>query len=143
MSATTLIHPDKVRAYLATDYRLGHTDSDFVLTIGERSVPLAGLFAQCEADCGAFLTAFNPWGSQQPDSFNEIAHGKLVRHLQKLGVDIIEGSGSDSGGDWPIEKSCFGLGLRLDDARSIGRHFNQDAIVWVGADATPQLILLR
>ena len=31
----------------------------------------------------------------------------------------------------------------LDDARSIGRHFNQDAIVWVGADATPQLILLR
>jgi hypothetical protein len=26
---------------------------------------------------------------------------------------------------------------------AIGRHFNQDAIVWVGANAAPQLILLR
>ncbi len=34
MPETTQIHPDKVRAYLATDYRLGHTDQGIVLTGG-------------------------------------------------------------------------------------------------------------
>jgi len=33
MSETTQIYPDKIRAYLATDYRLGHTDNDIILTI--------------------------------------------------------------------------------------------------------------
>jgi hypothetical protein len=37
MSETTQIHPDKVRTYMATDFRLGHTDQDIVLTIGKHS----------------------------------------------------------------------------------------------------------
>jgi len=45
MSATTQIHPDKVRAVLATSYRIGHTAQDIVLTIGQRSDRLAALFA--------------------------------------------------------------------------------------------------
>lgn len=28
MTAVAQIHPDKVRAYLATDYRVGHTSQD-------------------------------------------------------------------------------------------------------------------
>ena len=43
MSKKTQIHPDKVKAYEATDYRLGHTDQDIVLNINERSEPLANL----------------------------------------------------------------------------------------------------
>ena len=57
MTEITLIQSEKVRAYLATDYRISHTSQDIVLTIGTQ--------------------------------------------------------------------------------------FDQDAIVWVGADAIPQLILLR
>ncbi len=45
MAETTQIHPDKIRAYLATDYRLGHTAQDIVLTIGQRCDRLARLFA--------------------------------------------------------------------------------------------------
>jgi hypothetical protein len=55
----------------------------------------------------------------------------------------IEGSGSEEGTDWPSEKSYFALGLALEPSRAIGTHFDQDAIVWVGLDAVPQLILLR
>ena len=143
MSVTTLIHPDKVRAYMATDYRLGHLQTDIVLNIGKFSVRLAELFVKSEVDCGAFLTAFNPFGTQQPDVLNEVAHKALVRRLQAAGVSIIEGSGSEPDSAWPLEKSCFALGLGPEDARSIGVDFNQDAIVWIGSDATPQLILLR
>ena len=56
---------------------------------------------------------------------------------------MIEGSGSEEGTDWPSERSYFALGLGLEAASKIGTEADQDAIVWVGADAVPQLILLR
>lgn len=143
MTETTQIHPDKVRAYLATDYRIGHTDQDIVLTIGERSDPLAALFNCRNIDCGAFLTAYNPRGTIQPDAANELAHVQLTAKIQELGFESIKGSSSEEGTDWPPEKSVFALGLSLEPAKAIGGHFDQDAIVWVGPNAVPRLILLR
>ena len=143
MAETTQIQPDKVRAYLATDYRLGHTAQDIVLTIGKRSDRLAALFATKGVSCGAFLTAYNPRSAVQSDTANNQAHAQLAAELQELGLQAIEGSGSEEGTDWPSEKSYFALGLALEPAKAIGRLFDQDAIVWVGPDAVPQLILLR
>ena len=143
MAETTQIRPDKVRAYLATDYRLGHTAQDIVLTIGKRSDRLAALFAAKGVNCGAFLTAYNPRSTIQPDEVNDRAHAQLAAKLQELGLQAIEGSGSEEGTDWPAEKSYFALGLALEPAKAMGTHFDQDAIVWVGSDAVPQLILLR
>ena len=143
MSKTTQIHHDKVRAYLATDYRLGHTVQDIVLTIGKHSEPLAALFAGNGVNCGAFLTAYNPRGTVQSDEANDQAHAQLAVKLQELGLQAIEGSGSEEGTEWPAEKSYFALGLALEPSKAIGIHFDQDAIVWVGTDAVPQLILLR
>ena len=143
MAESTQIHPDKLRAYLATDYRLGHTSQDIVLTIGQRSERLAALFAGSGVNCGAFLTAYNPQGSTQPDAANDQGHAELGGRLRALGLQIIEGSGSKVGSDWPAEKSYFALGLALEPAKSIATHFDQDAIVWADSDATAQLILLR
>ena len=143
MSETTQIHPDKVRAYLATDYRIGHTSQDIILTIGQRSERLAVLFAGNGVNCGAFLTSYNPRGTIQTDAVNGLAHAQLAAKLQELGLQAIEGSGSEEGTEWPAEKSYFALGLALEPAKAIGTHFDQDAIVWVGSDAVPQLILLR
>jgi Protein of unknown function (DUF3293) len=143
MSETTQIHPGKVRAYMATDYRLGHTDQEIVLTIGQHSPRLAALFAINGVNCGAFLTAYNPQGKIQSDEANALGHFELASKLQELGLHAIEGSGSEEGTEWPAEKSFFALGLALEPAKAIGIHFDQDAIVWVGPDAVPQLILLR
>jgi hypothetical protein len=143
MTAATQIHPDKVRAYRATDYRIGHTSQDIVLTIGKRSERLAALFSNNCVDCGAFLTAYNPQGTVQTDTANDQAHAELAAKLQALGLQAVEGSGSEDGTEWPSEKSYFALGLALEPAKEIGTNFDQDAIVWVGADAVPQLILLR
>jgi len=143
MAETTQIQPDKVRAFLATDYRLGHTAQDIVLTIGQRSERLAALFAAKGVNCGAFLTAYNPRGALQPDAANHLAHAQLATQLAQLGHEVIAVSGSAAGTDWAAEESYFALGLALEPAKAIGTHFDQDAIVWVGADAVPQLILLR
>jgi hypothetical protein len=143
MADMTQIHPDKVRAYLATDYRLGHTEHDIILNIGKRSARLAAMFTSSGVACGAFLTAYNPRGAIQSDEANERRHAELASMLHDQGLQTIEGSGSEDGTEWPAEKSYFALGLQLDAAKQIGRHFDQDAIVWVGSDAVPQLILLR
>ena len=139
----TLIAVDKLRAYAATDYRLGHTDQDIVLKIGKRSERLAALFAGTGFKCGAFLTAYNPHGSIQSDVANARGHAELASKLQVLGLEAIDGSGREEGTKWPAEKSFFALGLALEPAKEIGLHFHQDAIVWVTADTLPQLILLR
>ena len=147
MFETTQIHPDKVKAYLATDYRLGHAAQDIVLTIGQRSDRLAALFAAKGVNCGAFLTAYNPRGTLHPEAANHLAHAQLATQLEQLGHEVIEGAGSAAGGekgtDWAAEESYFALGLALEDAKVMGTHFDQDAIVWVGPAAVPQLILLR
>ena len=143
MAETTQIQPDKVKAYLATDYRLGHTAQDIVLTIGQRSERLAALFAAKGVNCGAFLTAYNPRGALQPEPANQLAHAQLATQLAQLGHEAIAGAGSEKGTDWPAEKSYFALGMALEPAKAMGTRFDQDAIVWVGADAEPQLILLR
>ena len=147
MAETTQIHPDKVRAYLATDYRLGHTAQDIVLTIGKRSDRLAAMFAAKGVNCGAFLTAYNPRGTLQPEAANHLAHAQLATQLAQLGHEVVAGSGSAAGGDrgpeWAAEESYFALGMALETAKAMGTHFDQDAIVWVGADAEPQLVLLR
>ena len=143
MSETTQIHPDKIRAYLATDYRLGHAAQDIVLTIGQRSERLAALFAAKGVNCGAFITAYNPQGTIQSDAANAQGHAELASKLEELGLRAIEGSGSEEGTEWPAEMSYFALGLNLEAAKAIGAHFDQDAIVWAGADAVAQLILLR
>jgi len=142
MSETT-IAADKVRAYRATDYRLGHTTQDIVLAPGLRSDRLAALFASKFVTCGAFLTAFNPLGTQKSDIANDLAHAQLATVLTDLGLESIEGSGSEVGSHWPAEKSLFALGLSREGAVSIGRQFDQDAIVWVGDSAVPELVLLR
>ena len=57
------------------------------------------------------------------------------RTLKALGVD--------TAGEWPGEESVFVPGLDLERAKSLGVEFGQNAIVWAGPDAVPQLVLLR
>jgi hypothetical protein len=97
MSEMTQIHPDKVRAFLATNYRLGHTPEAIVLNIGKRSERLAAFFAASGVDCGAFLTAYNPRGAIQSYKANERGHAELAGKLQALELQGIEGSGSEEG----------------------------------------------
>lgn len=137
------IAPDKISAYLATHYRIECEGQPIVLTVGTRSALLAALFADRRVACGAFITAFNPRGTLQADAANHLAHARLAEALAEHDVEIIEGTGSADSADWPPEASWFAPGLSLDAARAIGMRFDQDAIVWAGGDAVPQLVLLR
>jgi hypothetical protein len=139
----TQIAADKVRAYRASDYRIGYTDQAIVLSPGLRSAQMAQLFVSHGVNCGAFITAFNPQGAQRSTAENEQAHQRLLTYIESQGLKCLEGEGSEAVTDWLAEKSCFALGLGRSEAMKIGRFYGQDAIVWVGENAVPELVLLR
>ena len=143
VTLSTKIHPDKIEAYLATNYRIDSGATPIVLRIGVRSEPLAQLFYSQGVDCGAFLTAWNPMGVAQSDAANSADHARLVERVAKEASTSLPGSGCDPTGSWPPELSVFAVGLPLATARQIGSEFRQDAIVWVGQNAVPELVLLR
>ncbi len=141
--AQTEIPRDKIEAYLDTHYRVGIGLDAFVLRIGEHSPELALRYSAIGSDCALFITAFNPLGQEQGDAANEVAHVRLGELLREASDHVIEGEGADPAGKWPAERSYLAFGIDADAARELGRHFKQDAVVWIGKDAIPQLLLLR
>ena len=141
--AQTEIPVDKIEAYLDTHYRVGVGPDAFVLRVGQQSAALALRYAAIGSDCALFITAFKPFGQSQDDSANEAAHAHLGEQLRAVSEHVIEGEGADSTGKWKPEKSYFAFGINADAARELGRHFQQDAVVWIGKDAVPQLLMLR
>jgi Protein of unknown function (DUF3293) len=137
----TAIAADKVAAYQSTQYRIGGPEG-FTLRIGTKSDALLQLYRKTGQTCGVFITAFNPFGQAQSAEANEAAHFLLGEDLRGLSRHVIEGAGYPSG-DWPRELSFFALGIDEGAARQLGRRFDQDAVVWAGADAVPRLLLLR
>jgi hypothetical protein len=141
--AYTEIASDKIAAYRTTHYRVGAGKEAFTLRIDVLSDALRRLFGTSGQTCGLFITAFNPFGQLQSDEANEAAHSRLGDHLRALTPHVIEGVGGDPAGAWPKEKSYFALGIDNATARYLGATFCQDAVVWAGPDAIPQLLLLR
>ena len=143
MLAHTKISAQKIAAYPATDYRFGEGAEAITLRIDEVSSALESLYVRLAHTRGVFITAFNPYGEVHGDEATEAAHLRLGRELKGLHAIVIEGAGPDPKAVWPQEKSYFALGADLDSVRAIGRRYRQDAVVWVGRDAVPQLILLH
>lgn len=143
LEAQSAVPLAKRSAYLRTQYRLGFGPDSIVLEIDSHSGHLAAQFAEYGVTCGAFITAYNPEGTQQSAEANSQDHAALLAQVAALGHAFIEGEGADATGAWPAERSVFAYGVDKASACAVGRQFRQDAIVWVGRDAVPQLVLLR
>ena len=130
-------------AYAAALYRVDAAPTPFVLRIGERSPELAALHVAHGVACSAFVTAWNPFGMLQPDALNRWAQARLERELGAQGYAVYGGAGLDADGSWPGEDSVLALGLSRETAAELGRAYGQNAVVWSGAGAVPELVVLR
>lgn len=129
-------------AYRETEYRITQ-DCDFVLEVGVASNELAGLYKSGKVSSAAFITACNPFSRQLTSAENMKRQGELAAELIRRGLAFLEGVGQHRSGDWPGEPSFLVLGLALEAAKSLGSRYEQNAIIWCGPDAVPQLTLLR
>ena len=148
-SVPSAIAPALIEAYLAAHYRVD-ADPAFALEVGVCSPPLLHLFERHRCDCAAYLTACNPFSQDVGASDNAARQAELARQLKGRSLTFIDGVGVDGQGpqdggapQWPGEPSFLVLGLSLEAARTLGRKHQQNALVWCGKDAVPQLVLLR
>jgi hypothetical protein len=139
--AKSVIPPEMIAAYRATNYRV-LAPVPFVLNVGQPSEPLRRLYHEHECRSAAFITAWNPLSVRVSDACNAATQRRLEDLLNARSIPFIKGIGEDPAGLWPGEVSVLALGLSLDAAKSLGIDFKQNAIVWAGADAMPELILL-
>ena len=146
MSATSNLAPALLQAYRETHYRVNSDSSELeplVLRVGEVSKPLAILHKKFGVDCSAYITAFNPWSECLPDAENAKRQENMLHALRTRSLRWLEGIGKHPGNRWPGEPSVLILGLSLAAAKVLAEDFEQNAFVWSGAGAMPQLVLLR
>ena len=138
----SIIDGGTVQAFLETEYRV-HGDEPFTLRVGEICPALAAAHKRHRVDCSAYITACNPFSQILDDEANAERHAALGRELGQRSRASIEGIGRHPSNQWPGEASYLIFGLTLEAAKTLGTRLEQNAIVWAGADALPQLILLR
>lgn len=131
---------DLERAYRRAVYRLELPAGPLDLVIDRASAPLARVLREHRARSAAFLTAWNPGSVLTAPAVNRAAQTALVEAAHRLGHPTLPGVAVDPDGAWPDEESVLVLGIDLDAARRLARRFGQNALVWIGADATPTLV---
>ena len=142
MSSTITSEHSLIQSFLETHYHVGGA-SPFVLQIDIVCDALKALYRQSNTDCCAYVTACNPFSHPVDDATNADRQAALLRELKARSLTFIEGVGQHPSGNWPGEPSYLVLGLSLEAAEALGQRYEQNAIVWCGSDAKPELVMLR
>ncbi len=129
--------------YLSANYQVMTGSDIIVLSIDQPSTSLSQLFTTSGYQCAVFITAFNPLSQQRNLKENLINNERLLSTLKQHTHQVLKGISTDPSERWTTEESFLGLGINQETAKKLGAQFKQNAIIWIGIDATPRLILLR
>jgi len=131
-----------IQAYLETHYRvLG--DTPLTLTVGTANPDLGALHKSRRIESSAFITACNPFSQACDETVNAQRQAALARDLRQRSLHFIEATGQHPSNQWPGEPSFLVFGLSREAAKMLGARLEQNAILWCGTDAVPELVLLR
>ena len=142
MFSETAINIELIQAYRDTDFGVAAPEP-FILKIGHPNEPLAHLFKKHQCDSAAYVTAWNPYSVTTTHEQNTSNQTRLEDELKRRTLTYFPGVGTDSKGQFPGEPSFLVLSLSLAASEALGQAYAQNAVVWCGPDAMPQLILLR
>lgn len=134
--------PDLISAYVETKYKVSANPA-FELIIDVANQSLIDLYNNQGVSCAAFVTACNPFSAKLGEDENIKRQKSLEMEIRQRGLTLIPGIGQHPSGKWPGEPSFLILGISLEAAKSLGRSYKQNAIVWISDNAVPQLVLLR
>ncbi|MDV6345765.1 DUF3293 domain-containing protein [Nitrosomonas sp. Is37] len=132
-----------IQNYVTAHYQARIDSGTLTLLIGQHSKLLSKLMKEYGTQCVLYITACNPHSQPQDREANLTASNQLFVLLSTLSNHIFSGKSSDPAGKWPAESSFLALGIDFVASKTLGRQFDQNAIVWVDLDAIPRLILLR
>lgn len=127
-------------AYLATKYEVKHLGLQ--MRIGEENWHLEEFLVDNNVFSWAFISAENPFSQPLSPSENESLHAQLIEFTKTKQWIFAEGYGIPQNDDWQAEKSLFLLDISKSEAISLGKKFNQNAIVFGRLGKAPELIFL-
>ncbi len=136
---TGALPSELLQAFAETHYTV-QLEPPFTLQIGQPCPDLKALMAEHNALSAAFITAWNPFSQNLPAKENQARQDELKTNLKKRGLICIDGIGKHPGNNWPGEASVLVLGLDLEAAKSLARHYEQHAFVWAAGDGVPELM---
>lgn len=136
------INEELIKVYLETHFVV-LSEPPLTLIVDEHSSSLVELYRSYAVESAAFITACNPYSKLLSDEDNRARNARLLCDLNKLGIKVLSAMGQDTTGQWPEELSLFVLGIEEVAARELGNKYEQNAIVWCGSNAVPELMLLR
>lgn len=142
MTKQSNLAADLIAAYEVTNFHV-NADPAFILNVNKASAELKTLFKHNRVDSAAFITAWNPYSEALSSEENQARNGQLENELNQRSLKFIKGVGQDPLGQWTGEDSFLVLDISLEASKKLGVQFEQNAIVWAGKDAVPQLVLLR
>ncbi len=142
MISTRHIDRNMVQAYLETDYRVD-ADPPLTLKIGLAHPGLAALHQEHQVQTSAFITAWNPFSRKHPKADNNARQAGFKADLDALEWVSVAGIGQHPSNEWEGEPSLLVLGISRQQAMDLGDRLEQNAIVWCGPGAVPELLLLR
>lgn len=142
MFSASVIHPDLIQAYLESNFHV-RTTKPFAIRIGAFSADLEAVHQMSQVSTSCFITPCNPESVQLSQTENNLRLSKFRTEELLHGLELIYGFGQHPSNSWEAEESYLVLGITLAVAKEIGKKYEQNAIVWIGSDAIPELILLR
>ena len=128
-----------LRAYKETRYCVSGGD-EFVMQVGHVSEPAKALMTRYSAPGAVFITAWNPFGKRSSEADNDAANSALRSALERSGLHVLEGVGVSADGRWR-ENSFFAFPVTRSAAVELCCRHSQNAVIFVGSDGTPELLL--
>lgn len=140
----TEIDPALLAIYKNSDYRLQDAAcAPFVMHIDEPCQPLRDLMRFECAETACFISAYNPRSESRTEEQNVLAQERLRLDVMRRGLRVFEGVGEDPGGECAGEPCLLVLGVSRAETEALGRHYGQNALLWMESDGIPRLMLMR
>lgn len=132
--------PSAPSSYSSAIYEI--YEPQIIVRVGERSEMLDKLLEQHGDEEWAFITPFNPY----PDTLSDIENRRRLDEMKRMLASYVtylgEGRGDEEHPCAP-EVGEWILGITREEAREIGNHFGQKAIL-AGSKGKPvDLVVLR
>jgi dihydroflavonol-4-reductase len=133
-------HRDLRAAYHRTSYEVEAPGGRLRLRVGEPCPALDALLDRHGVRDWAYVTAHNPGSVPRAHPVNEREHDRLAAEVRDLGHAAYPGEGVGDDGSWLAERSLLVLGITREEARALGRRYEQAAVVVGRRGGAPELL---
>lgn len=125
-----MINVDLETAYKQTTYKVYNNQDNYLIRIDELNDFFSGFCDQSEITNWAIITAYNPYSKECLPEENKRNNLQLKAKLLELELTVLEADGVPADSNWEVEQSYFVYNISLDVAKTIGKQFEQNAIVY-------------